>query len=72
MRKEADDTGPLAELEHWRHLTARLSTIFVLLHAVWLFVFFKCASTALIESLSSLQVQLDFRSAEMSRFQNGH
>ena len=27
MRKEADDTGPLAELEHWRQLTARFNSI---------------------------------------------
>ncbi len=27
MRKEADDTGPLAELEHWRLLTARFNSI---------------------------------------------
>ncbi|XP_022239106.1 dynein heavy chain 8, axonemal-like [Limulus polyphemus] len=27
MRKEADDTGPLAELEHWRHLVAKFSSI---------------------------------------------
>ncbi|XP_074653701.1 dynein axonemal heavy chain 8-like [Tubulanus polymorphus] len=27
MRKEADDTGPLAELEHWRQLTVRFNSI---------------------------------------------
>ena len=27
MRKEADDTGPLAELEHWRQLNSRFSSI---------------------------------------------
>ena len=27
MRKEADDTGPMAELEHWRQLTARFNSI---------------------------------------------
>ncbi|XP_072165822.1 dynein axonemal heavy chain 8-like [Diadema setosum] len=27
MRKEADDTGPLAELEHWRFLMARFHSI---------------------------------------------
>lgn len=27
MRKEADDTGPLAELEHWRHLTSRFTSL---------------------------------------------
>ncbi|XP_033097914.1 dynein heavy chain 5, axonemal-like [Anneissia japonica] len=27
MRKEADDTGPLAELEHWRLLMARFNSI---------------------------------------------
>ena len=27
MRKEADDTGPMAELEHWRQLQARFSSI---------------------------------------------
>ena len=26
MRKEADDTGPLAELEHWRFLEARFNS----------------------------------------------
>ena len=26
MRKEADDTGPLAELEHWRFLEVMVST----------------------------------------------
>jgi dynein heavy chain len=26
MRKEADDTGPLAELEHWQYLTARFNS----------------------------------------------
>ena len=25
MRKEGDDTGPLAELEHWRHLTTKFN-----------------------------------------------
>jgi dynein heavy chain len=25
MRKEADDTGPIAELEHWRNLSARFN-----------------------------------------------
>ena len=27
MRQEADDTGPLAELEHWRQLTAHFNSI---------------------------------------------
>ncbi|XP_062602161.1 dynein axonemal heavy chain 8-like, partial [Saccostrea cucullata] len=27
MRKEADDTGPLAELEHWRQLMARFNAL---------------------------------------------
>ena len=27
MRKEADDTGPNVELEHWRQRTARFSGI---------------------------------------------
>ena len=27
MRKEADDTGPMAELDHWRHLMARFNSI---------------------------------------------
>ncbi|XP_019624088.1 PREDICTED: dynein heavy chain 8, axonemal-like [Branchiostoma belcheri] len=27
MRKEADDTGPLAELEHWRHLMSKFNSI---------------------------------------------
>lgn len=27
MRKEADDTGPLAELEHWRQLNSRFNSI---------------------------------------------
>ncbi|XP_070548103.1 dynein axonemal heavy chain 8-like [Ptychodera flava] len=27
MRKEADDTGPLAELEHWRFLNAKFNSI---------------------------------------------
>ncbi|XP_076314934.1 dynein axonemal heavy chain 8-like [Tachypleus tridentatus] len=27
MRKEADDTGPLAELEHWRHLVTKFSSV---------------------------------------------
>ena len=27
MRKEADDTGPLAELEHWRYLTSRFNSL---------------------------------------------
>ncbi len=27
MRKEADDTGPLAELEHWRQLNAKFNSI---------------------------------------------
>ena len=27
MRKEADDTGPLAELEHWRQLASRFNSI---------------------------------------------
>jgi len=27
MRKEADDTGPLAELDHWRQLMARFNSI---------------------------------------------
>ena len=27
MRKEADDTGPMAELEHWRQLMARFNSI---------------------------------------------
>ena len=26
MRKEADDTGPLAELEYWQYLTARFNS----------------------------------------------
>ena len=31
MRKEADDTGPMAELEHWRHLTAKFNSILELI-----------------------------------------
>lgn len=27
MRKEADDTGPLAELEYWKHRTAKFSCL---------------------------------------------
>jgi dynein heavy chain len=27
MRKEADDTGPIAELDHWRQLTARFNAL---------------------------------------------
>lgn len=27
MRKEADDTGPLAELEHWRQMMARFNAL---------------------------------------------
>ena len=27
MRREADDTGPMAELEHWRQLTAKFNAI---------------------------------------------
>ena len=27
IRKEADDTGPLAELEHWRRRTAKFNAI---------------------------------------------
>lgn len=27
MRKEADDTGPLAELEHWRFLMAKFNSL---------------------------------------------
>ena len=27
MRKEADDTGPFAELEHWRHLMSRFNSL---------------------------------------------
>ena len=27
MRKEADDTGPMAEVEHWRQLNARFNSI---------------------------------------------
>ena len=27
MRREADDTGPLAELEHWRGLNAKYNSI---------------------------------------------
>ena len=27
MRKEADDTGPLAELEYWKDRTARFSCL---------------------------------------------
>lgn len=27
MRKEADDTGPIAELEHWRQRRAKFNTL---------------------------------------------
>ena len=27
MRKEADDTGPRAELEHWRHRMAKFNSL---------------------------------------------
>lgn len=27
MRKEADDTGPMAELDHWRQLMARFNAL---------------------------------------------
>lgn len=27
MRKEADDAGPFAELEHWRHLVSRFNSL---------------------------------------------
>ena len=27
MRKEADDTGPLAELEHWRFLMSKFNSL---------------------------------------------
>ena len=27
MRKEADDTGPLAELEHWRFLMTKFNSL---------------------------------------------
>ena len=27
MRKEADDTGPVAELEHWRQRRAKFNTL---------------------------------------------
>lgn len=27
IRKEAEDTGPLAELEHWRYLTTKFNSI---------------------------------------------
>ena len=27
MRKEADDTGPLAELEYWKHRTTKFSCL---------------------------------------------
>ena len=27
IRREADDTGPFAEMDHWRHMSARFSSI---------------------------------------------